>query len=104
MQHDLEVPLDEIKKYANIEETIRNYSECEDLEPSVVSDLEKTPIKKNATLTNTARQTGDMSVYGYYFASMKLKVATGFFIFQITFAFLASFPCKYLIQLTQAES
>jgi hypothetical protein len=98
------VAVDETKKFADLEETIRNYSECDDLEPSVVSDPAKTPNKKNATLTNTARQTGDMSVYGYYFASMKWKVATAFFIFQLTFAFLASFPCKYLIQQTQAES
>jgi hypothetical protein len=103
--HDLgfQTPLDESRKYADIEETILNYSNCEELETSVVSDSAKTPIKKNASLTSTARQTGDMSVYGYYFASVEWKVAIAFFIFQIAFAFLASFPCKYPIQLTQEK-
>jgi ATP-binding cassette subfamily C (CFTR/MRP) protein 1 len=102
--HDLGLqnPHDESEKHANIDETILNNSEYEALESSIPSDSGKAPVKENDNSTKTARQTGDMSVYGYYFASMKWKVAVAFIIFQILFAFLASFPCTYPIRLFQA--
>ena len=38
------------------------------------------------------RQTGDLSVYLYYFKSIGLPNSVAFFIIQVFFAFLAAFP------------
>lgn len=43
-----------------------------------------------------SRQLGDIQVYRYYFAALSWAVAAIFFVFQISWAFLSSFPTVWL--------
>lgn len=79
------------EKTVNMSEMSSDESQCSSIPPET-----KESVSNEADNSKqTARQTGDFSVYGYYFASMKLKVALAFIMFQLLFAFLASFPCMY---------
>jgi hypothetical protein len=50
---------------------------------------------KNHEPRNTSRQTGDFSVYQYYFACINWKVAAMFLALQVCLGFLSSFPGEY---------
>lgn len=95
---------DDSEMHGDFEDPVLNSFECEQFESLGPSDLKKAPDKGNDDSIKTARQTGDVSVYGYYFASMKWTVAFAFVLFQIVFAFLATFPCTCPVQLTRSEN
>ena len=64
-----------------------------------VSDSEtpetKEPSVAVAEIEEHNRQTGDMSVYLYYFKSIGLLNTVVFFILQVFFAFTQAFPSKF---------
>ena len=67
----------------------------------VIYEPEKSPPEEvrgqegNRKAKESTRQSGDFSVYRYYFKSLDWRIAVAFLVLQISLAFLSSFPCMF---------
>jgi ATP-binding cassette subfamily C (CFTR/MRP) protein 1 len=88
--------LDEIEEDSNNIEPTSNSTDSEN--EKTHSTTSSSAAEEKADIDESKqklRQGGDLSVYRYYFSSMNWKVAAMFLIFQISLAFLSSFPCMF---------
>jgi ATP-binding cassette subfamily C (CFTR/MRP) protein 1 len=53
-------------------------------------------LQTNDLAPDKARQTGDFTVYRYYFSCLSWKIGVMFLIFQVSYAFLTTFPAIWL--------
>jgi hypothetical protein len=60
-------------------------------DPSLPQEPSLGPLEKEEKKDDT-RQTGGISVYRYYFSSIDWKIAAVYLIFQLSLAFLSTFP------------